>query len=60
VRLELLDLAGRSLRERSWPALEAGAHVLDLGGTRSLAPGIYFLRLAHDGRSALTRVSVVR
>lgn len=60
VRVELLDLAGRSLRERSWPALEPGAHVLDLGETRVLAPGLYFLRLAHDGRSALARISVVR
>ncbi|HKQ59079.1 MAG TPA: T9SS type A sorting domain-containing protein [Candidatus Eisenbacteria bacterium] len=58
-RLELLDISGRRVRERSVSG--AGQQMVDLsaGGPR-LTPGIYLVRLTQGKRSVVTRASVVR
>ncbi len=57
-RLELVDVSGRRVRSEEVGRLGAGAHRLDLGDVSSLAPGLYFLRLAQGERRATTRVVV--
>jgi hypothetical protein len=59
-RLELFDMAGRSVRAREWDAPEAGTHVVEFASAPSLAPGLYFLRLSQGGRTATARVTVIR
>ena len=59
-KLWLLDIAGRRVSERDVGSLGPGRHVLNLGATAPLPPGIYLLRLEQSGRSRLARVSVVR
>jgi hypothetical protein len=56
--LELLDVAGRRVDVRTVHG--PGASQIDLAQGRSLAPGVYLVRLTHAGRSVTTRVSVVR
>jgi hypothetical protein len=56
--LELLDLAGRRLRSIG-VAGGTGAHVSpDLRSGLEIEPGLYFVRLTQDGRSATARVTV--
>ena len=59
--LEMFDVAGRRVFAREVGALGAGEHVvrLDEGGTRVPA-GLYFLRLAQDGRALVARAVVGR
>jgi hypothetical protein len=59
-RLELLDVTGRRLISRDLLGLGIGAHVVRLDDAASLAPGLYWLRLAQDGRSAGSRMVVAR
>ncbi|HKQ59080.1 MAG TPA: T9SS type A sorting domain-containing protein [Candidatus Eisenbacteria bacterium] len=58
-RLELLDISGRRVRERT--VAGAGQQMVDLAAAGSrLAPGIYIVRLTQGPRSVVTRASVVR
>jgi hypothetical protein len=57
-RLEVLDLAGRITFSRELVGLGAGNHVLRLAGDRSLAPGVYLLRLT-QGHSLRTARAVI-
>jgi hypothetical protein len=57
-RLEVIDVAGRRVRDQRWEGLAAGEHRLRLDGT--LAPGVYLLRLSHGGESRVARVNVIR
>jgi hypothetical protein len=50
-RLELFDLAGRRLRSLDVGSLGPGPHLLDLGRSGPLAPGIYVVRLAQGDRA---------
>jgi hypothetical protein len=54
VRVEIFDLAGRRLRVLMDRRLEAGDHVVGWDGEdgrgRTVAPGVYFYRLAADDR----------
>ncbi len=59
-RLELMDLAGRRIIARDLGALGAGSHVVNLGPSRELAPGVYLLRLTQGARSLVTRAAVMR
>jgi hypothetical protein len=59
-RLELVDVAGRRVLARSLDGFAAGDHVLHLDEGARLAPGIYLLRLSHGGRSATSRVCLIR
>jgi len=59
-RLELIDLSGRRLVDRDVESLGAGRHLLRLGESAQIAPGMYWLRLTQGGRALTARVSVVR
>ena len=59
--LALLDISGRVIEARDVGALGAGRHVLALGTSQVLRPGVYLARLTrNDGTSLTRRVSVVR
>ncbi len=59
--LALLDIGGRVIESQDVTSLGAGRHVLTLGATRALRPGVYLARLTKsDGVSLTRRVSVVR
>jgi len=60
-RLELVDVAGRSVAIREVGALGAGAHTVDLSsaGGRTIAAGVYFLRLTQGGDRAVRRLVVI-
>ncbi len=60
-RLELLDLHGRRVLEREVGSMGAGSHVLPLQRESSgLAAGIYVVRLSQAGRTASSKVVLVR
>jgi hypothetical protein len=58
--LALFDAAGRLVASRDVTALGAGWHSLELGDGRSLAPGLYLVRLREGALARVTRVSVIR
>ena len=58
--LELLDLAGRRLHLQALDALGPGRHAVELETPRPLTSGVYFLRLAQGGRTALRRLVVLQ
>ena len=60
LEISLLDVAGRRVAGETIEAPEAGARVIELSGSRALAPGLYFLRVSQAGRHAGTRVAVTR
>jgi hypothetical protein len=58
--LELLDVSGRLLWSREVGSLGAGNHLLDLRGERSLASGIYWVRLKQKDRTLTAKGVVAR
>ncbi len=58
-RLELLDVAGRTVVARDVDALGVGEHSLDLAEGRHLASGLYFVRLAQGANRSTVRVTVI-
>lgn len=58
--LEMVDVKGRRVFARDLGVLGAGPHRLDLGNTRDYASGVYFLRLSQLGRTATSRVVLLR
>jgi hypothetical protein len=58
--LELFDMAGRNIERREVGGLGAGTHTLVLGTRRTLASGIYLVRLSREGQQAQRRVAIVR
>jgi hypothetical protein len=58
--LELIDIAGRRVASLGLGKLGAGPHVVDLAPGAGVAPGIYFARLTQEGRSAATRLAILR
>jgi hypothetical protein len=59
-RLEAFDLAGRRVALREVGPLGAGSHEARLGEGRTLAPGVYLLRLTRGDRVLKARAVVVR
>jgi DNA-binding beta-propeller fold protein YncE len=57
--LELLDVAGRRISAREVGQLGAGRHELDFGVGRSLAPGLYLVRLKQGTNSGVIRAAVL-
>jgi DNA-binding beta-propeller fold protein YncE len=57
--LDLLDIAGRRVRERAVGPLGAGRHVVDLSGSQRLTPGLYFLRLTQGAQQRVARATLV-
>ena len=58
--LEVLDIAGRAIAAREVGQLGRGNHVLSLAAGRTLAPGVYLLRLTRAGQSVTTRAVIAR
>ena len=59
--VEVMDLAGRRVLERSLGTLSAGPHAVTLAGaTGALSPGVYFLKLTHANASVTRRVALSR
>ena len=59
VRLTLVDVAGRQVREVLAASRPAGEHAV-VASARGLASGVYFARLEYDGRVVSRRVAVLR
>jgi hypothetical protein len=59
-RLELLDVSGRRVMERAVGALGPGRHTLAFTANRSLAAGIYLIRLSQGTSVRTTRVALLR
>jgi hypothetical protein len=59
-RLELLDLSGRRMLAREVGPLGAGRHTVDLAQGRSVAPGLYWVRLIQGTNRLTKRVTVVK
>jgi len=59
-RLELLEVAGRRVTEREVRALGPGRHVVELAAGRTLAPGLYFVRLLQGARVRVERVATLK
>jgi len=55
--LELLDVAGRRVRQQAVGALGVGRHVVDLGG--ALTPGLYFVRLTQGANQRVARATLM-
>jgi hypothetical protein len=58
-RLELLDVAGRSVHRIALNAEGAGPHEAQVSTARGLRPGIYWLRLTQSGHEVRGRVVVL-
>ena len=58
--LEVLDLQGRRLRVRDVGALGPGRHHVSLSQGRSLAPGVYLVRLRSGERRLVLRLAMLR
>ena len=58
--LELLDLAGRRVAFRDLAGLGAGRHQITLLDHQRVTPGIYLVRLTHDGERKSMKVAVLR
>jgi hypothetical protein len=58
-RLQVLDASGRRIAGHDLGALPAGRRRLELDGP-PLAPGVYWIRLSHGGRSIVARAVVIR
>jgi hypothetical protein len=59
-RVDVIDVAGRVMFTRPLESLVAGPQVIELAGPRSLAPGVYFVRLRQGAHEARARLAVVR
>ena len=58
-RLELVDLAGRTVASRAVGSLGAGVHRVTLDAGRPLAAGVYFARLTTGRVVRTTRVAIL-
>jgi hypothetical protein len=60
VSIEILDVAGRRVRQWRWPNLEAGVHHVDWDGAGAdelvAPPGLVFCRLISGGRSVTRKI----
>jgi hypothetical protein len=58
--LEVLDVSGRRVYRQGLDDLDAGRHALAIETPHGLAPGIYLIRLMHDGRTVTARGAMVK
>jgi tripartite motif-containing protein 71 len=59
-QLEVSDVMGRLVTRRDVGAMGAGPHVVDLASGRTLAPGLYLVRLSQGTQARVARVVVIR
>jgi hypothetical protein len=57
--LELLDVAGRRVTERTVGTMGAGRHSIDLAESRRLKPGLYFVRLTQGPNQRIVRTTLL-
>ena len=60
VRIELLDLSGRRVRSLELRGLEPGLHEAELDGIGALPPGLFVVRLSHQGWHVARKLVVTR
>jgi hypothetical protein len=60
LRIELLDLSGRRVVERTVGSLSPGQHLFRLAEPHALRPGLYFARVSQDRRQTLVKVVVMQ
>jgi hypothetical protein len=58
--LELLDLAGRRVASRDLSGEGAGRHQVRLLERQALKPGVYMIRLTHNGSVRGMKVAVIQ
>ena len=58
-RLQVLDVAGRSVAERELSPLEAGPHELTIAEAAHWRPGIYLVRLTQGPHSQVARACIM-
>jgi hypothetical protein len=58
-RLEMFDVTGRRLLDREVGSMGPGAHLIVLEETRSLASGLYWLRMVRSDRTLVARAALV-
>ncbi len=59
-RIDLVDVAGRSILSRDLGSPGPGRHEVSLGSAAAPPPGIYWARLSQSGRSVTTKVTIMR
>ena len=59
-RLTLVDVGGREVATRDVGAFGAGEHAVDLAQGRTLAPGVYLVRLTQGAEARTSRVAMLR
>jgi hypothetical protein len=59
-RLEMFNIRGQRVLSRDVAASGAGAHHLEVGNAKDYPSGVYYLRITQSGRSATSRVVLVR
>jgi hypothetical protein len=59
VKIELVDIAGRSIERRDLGILSAGRHETQIVPAANLASGVYLLRLAQGANTVSRRVTIV-
>ncbi|MBS1665135.1 MAG: T9SS type A sorting domain-containing protein [Bacteroidetes bacterium] len=57
-RLEVFDMNGRRLQEKSWPSLEGRQQVMVTGNGNTLPAGAYLARLS-DGQSTIAKQIII-
>jgi len=60
LRIELLDLSGRRVVERTPGALSPGEHMFRLAEPHVLPPGLYFARVSEGRRQTIVKVVVIQ
>jgi hypothetical protein len=58
--LEVIDIGGRVVLRRDVGSLGMGRHVVRLNEGERIHPGVYWLRLTHEGRTLKTKGAVLR
>jgi len=58
-RIELLDVSGRQVRSRDVGSMGTGRHTVNLSEGRSVAPGVYWVRLTQGANRKTMRVAVI-
>jgi hypothetical protein len=59
-RLEVMDIAGRQVFAREVGSLGPGQHFVRVSGEKSMAPGVYLVRLTRGGQSLTAKAVTTR
>ena len=59
-QVALFDIAGRRIARVTLERPAAGSHAVEIGAGRTLAPGLYMVRVTQGSLAAMQRVTVIR